>query len=172
MSNDSIGRRSIIKAAITAAAGLASGVAAAKTDASSTCKVTPEQTAGPFYPTQDQADKDTDLTRVEGKDGKANGEILFVRGIVTDENCAPIPDVLVEIWQANHFGRYRHERDNSSAKLDPHFQGWGQCTTNDAGEYHFKTIKPAPSVSSDCSTFRRRSAVLVSGLLAGRVNSA
>ncbi len=67
---------------------------------------------------------------------------ILVRGSVFDTRGQPLDDVLVDIWQANHFGRYSHPKDNSAAPLDPNFQGWGLTKTNAEGRYGLKTIKP------------------------------
>ena len=107
------------------------------------CNATPEQDLGPFYPNKKNGDGDVDLTIVQGKKGQAEGEVILVRGSVTDENCQPIEGVLVEIWQANRHGRYSHEGDtNNDNPLDPNFEGWGEMATGPAGDYGFKTIKP------------------------------
>jgi protocatechuate 3,4-dioxygenase beta subunit len=103
---------------------------------------TPRQTEGPFYPIQDQADKDVDLTRIEGKTQLAKGEVVLVQGRVLDTDGNALNDAFVEIWQANTWGRYRHKRDPNRAPLDPNFQGWGQTTTSTDGRYGFKTILP------------------------------
>jgi len=103
---------------------------------------TPQQTEGPFYPVQDQADKDVDLTLIEGKSEHAEGDVILVRGRVLDTNANTIPNAFVEIWQANKWGRYSHYKDPSNAPLDPNFQGWGQTRTDAEGNYGFKTIKP------------------------------
>ena len=104
--------------------------------------ITPSQAEGPFYPNGKPVDSDTDLTHLPGQEGQAEGDILRIEGRVLDESLEPIPDALVEIWQANAFGRYHHERDTSSAPLDPNFQGWGQMVTGVEGQYGFITIKP------------------------------
>ena len=106
------------------------------------CLLTPEQTEGPFYPISDQADKDNDLTSVKNKDKKAEGEVIIMTGIVSDEKCQPIEGVLVEIWQACVTGKYNHPSDPNPAELDPNFQYWGRAITNAKGEYSFKTIRP------------------------------
>jgi len=103
---------------------------------------TPEQTAGPFYPIDEQADKDMDLTLIEGHSDTAEGETVLVRGSVFDTDGQPLDNALVDIWQANHFGRYSHPEDNSKTPLDPNFQGWGLTKSNAEGKYGFKTIKP------------------------------
>ncbi|KAA3628490.1 MAG: intradiol ring-cleavage dioxygenase [Bacteroidetes bacterium] len=111
-------------------------------EAASACEPTVNQTMGPFHPNKDQQDKDFDLTSFNGSDAQPQGEPIYVRGKVTDENCNPIPGAVVMLWQANTHGKYSHEYDHSSAEYDPNFQGWGQVTTNEKGEYGFKTIKP------------------------------
>ena len=63
-------------------------------------------------------------------------------GRVLDEDGRPIRGALLEVWQANAAGRYRHEVDNHPAPLDPNFSGAGRCLTDDEGNYRFVTIKP------------------------------
>ncbi len=106
------------------------------------CVPTQYDTMGPFHPNKDQADKDFDLTKFNGSDKRPKGELIYVRGKVTDENCNPIPGALVMIWHANTHGKYTHEYDTNKIEDDPDFQGWGQMKTNEKGEYGFKTIKP------------------------------
>jgi len=83
---------------------------------------------------------DDDLTRFNGSE--AIGERIIIAGRVLDENARPIPETLVEIWQANAAGRYAHEVDRHPAPLDPHFCGVGRVMTGRDGAYHFTTIKP------------------------------
>jgi len=110
------------------------------------CKETPILELGPYavMKYRKQADHDIDLTQVEGNSAIAVGQIITVFGRITDKNCNPIKKAVVEIWQANHFGKYHHEYDKSQYQDDPNFQGWGQAITNERGEYKFKTIYPAP----------------------------
>ena len=103
---------------------------------------TPEQVEGPFHPVNTQSDTDMDLTRIAGNDRVATGEPILVHGRVLDENGEPLENALVDVWQANHFGRYAHHRDPNTAPLDPNFQGWGLLRTDEQGLYRFKTIKP------------------------------
>ena len=103
---------------------------------------TPEQVEGPFHPIAKQADTDTDLCTIEGHSEPAQGEVILVRGQVTDIDGQPLEGALVDVWQANHFGRYSHAEDPNTAPLDPNFQGWGLMTTDSEGRYGFKTIKP------------------------------
>ena len=86
--------------------------------------------------------EDGDLTRNAGTDGEAVGERIIVTGRVLDEEGNPVPNALLEIWQANSAGRYIHRVDQHPAPLDPNFLGIGRCLTNEAGEYRFLTIRP------------------------------
>jgi protocatechuate 3,4-dioxygenase, beta subunit len=70
------------------------------------------------------------------------GQKIILTGRVIDENGVPVPDTLVEVWQANAAGRYRHLVDKHDAPLDPNFIGKGQVLTDNEGRYQFKTIKP------------------------------
>ncbi len=81
-----------------------------------------------------------DLTRGHG--AAPLGERIIVAGRVLDEDAHPIPGTLVELWQCNAAGRYRHPVDQHDAPLDPNFDGAGQVVTNEHGEYRFLTIKP------------------------------
>ena len=81
-----------------------------------------------------------DLTRAEG--GEALGERIIVSGRVLHEDGRAIPNTLLEIWQANAAGRYRHKWDQHDAPLDPHFIGAGHVLTDAEGRYSFATIRP------------------------------
>lgn len=70
------------------------------------------------------------------------GERIIVAGRVLDENGRPVVGTLLELWQCNAAGRYRHPVDQHDAPLDPNFDGVGQLLTNERGEYRFLTIKP------------------------------
>lgn len=72
------------------------------------------------------------------------GEKIVVTGRVLDEDGKPVCNSLLEVWQCNSAGRYRHKRDQHNAPLDPNFHGWGKMMTDDAGRYRFVTIKPGP----------------------------
>jgi protocatechuate 3,4-dioxygenase beta subunit len=85
---------------------------------------------------------DNDLTRQH--DGLPIGERIIVAGRVFDTEGKPLRGTLVEIWQANAGGRYRHKWDRWPADLDPNFSGAGRCITDDNGRYTFTTIKPGP----------------------------
>jgi protocatechuate 3,4-dioxygenase beta subunit len=83
---------------------------------------------------------DADLTRQH--DGEAQGQRIIVHGRVLDSDGRAVPHTLVEVWQANAAGRYRHVVDNWSAPLDPHFTGLGRVLTDSEGRYEFTTVKP------------------------------
>jgi protocatechuate 3,4-dioxygenase beta subunit len=83
---------------------------------------------------------DTDLTRQH--DGEPIGERIILHGRVLDEDGRPVPQTLVEIWQANAAGRYAHGVDGHDAPLDPNFSGTGRAITDGDGRYRFVTIMP------------------------------
>ena len=86
--------------------------------------------------------EDADLTRNAGTGGEAIGQRIIVTGRVLDDSGNPIPNTLLEIWQANASGRYLHKRDQWPGPLDPNFLGMGRCLTNQDGVYRFLTIRP------------------------------
>lgn len=85
---------------------------------------------------------DHDLTKNAIKNGEPIGERILVHGKVRNEKGEPIPNTLIEIWQANAAGRYVHKVDQHNAPLDPNFMGTGRCMTDSEGNYKFYTIKP------------------------------
>lgn len=85
---------------------------------------------------------DNDLTRNAVVNGQPVGERIIVVGRVVDESGRPVPNALLEIWQANACGRYIHKNDQHDAPLDPNFIGAGRVLTDANGEYRFTTIKP------------------------------
>jgi protocatechuate 3,4-dioxygenase beta subunit len=105
---------------------------------------TPSQTAGPFYPPEPHSETDVDLTLLDGHTERAAGDVILIRGRVTDLDGNPLAEARVDIWQANHYGRYTHPRDRNTAPLDPNFQGIGIARTDADGWYGFRTIRPAP----------------------------
>lgn len=83
---------------------------------------------------------DHDLTRQHS--GEPLGERIIVHGTVRDGDGRPVPDSLIEIWQANAAGRYPHHADQHPAPLDPNFTGVGRCLTDAQGHYRFVSVKP------------------------------
>ena len=105
-------------------------------------KQTLSELTGPVYGHDALDELDADLTRNAARNGAPLGERLIVTGRVLDEDGRPVPDALVEVWQANAAGRYVHETDQHDAPLDPNFLGGGRCATDAEGRYRFKTVKP------------------------------
>lgn len=105
-------------------------------------KQTLSEITGPVFGHEAVHAGDDDLTRNAGTGAEAMGERLIIVGRVLDEDERPVPNTLVEIWQANAAGRYHHEVDQHNAPLDPNFIGAGRCVTNEKGEYRFLTIRP------------------------------
>ena len=95
---------------------------------------------GPVFGHEMVGETDHDLTRQHA--GQPLGERILVTGRVTDGDGRPVPDSLIEIWQTNAAGRYRHAKDNHPAPLDPNFSGAGRTLTDANGFYRFVTIKP------------------------------
>jgi protocatechuate 3,4-dioxygenase, beta subunit len=85
---------------------------------------------------------DNDLIRNFAKTGDPIGQRILVHGRVLDENARPVPGALLEFWQANAGGRYRHRKETYLAPLDPNFGGCGRTLTDDQGRYWLRTIKP------------------------------
>jgi protocatechuate 3,4-dioxygenase beta subunit len=98
------------------------------------------EVTGPVYGEDRIGELDHDLTRQH--DGEPIGERIILHGRVLDGDSRPVRNTLVEIWQANAAGRYKHVVDGHPAPLDPNFTGAGRCVTDDEGNYRFITIKP------------------------------
>ena len=98
--------------------------------------------SGPTFGHADINPLDNNLIQNYAKDGEAIGERIIVHGRVLDENARPVPNALVEIWQANAGGRYRHKKDTYLAPIDPNFGGCGRTLTDENGTYAFHTVKP------------------------------
>lgn len=97
---------------------------------------------GPFYPVQQPADSDADLTRTAGRPGQAIGKVIEVSGRVLGRNGRPVPGARIEMWQANAVGRYSHKSDGSAPPLDPNFEGFARLVADKDGAYRFLTIEP------------------------------
>tara|TARA_R110002012_G_scaffold119341_3_gene268464 strand:- start:4144 stop:4875 length:732 start_codon:yes stop_codon:yes gene_type:complete len=103
-----------------------------------------EQT-GPVFGHSMLGDLDNDLILNYAAAGEmAIGQRIIVHGRVLDQNGRGIPGVLLEFWQANAGGRYRHKKEGYLAPLDPNFGGCGRTVTDENGGYSFRTIKPGP----------------------------
>lgn len=103
-----------------------------------------EQT-GPVFGHHVLGELDNDLILNYAQPGEmAIGERIIVHGRILDENGRGVPGVLLEFWQANAGGRYRHKKEGYIAPLDPNFGGCGRTITDQDGGYRFRTIKPGP----------------------------
>ena len=120
--------------------------------AAGACKVTPFTEDGPLYPPGPFAWA-SDLTRIPGKQGLATGQALYIYGQVMNHQCVPIRDAVVEVWQADHNGYYKHPRavapdaidpfwEIRPDQLDPFFQYFSKVKTDSNGRYLLKTIIP------------------------------
>jgi protocatechuate 3,4-dioxygenase, beta subunit len=98
------------------------------------------EVTGPVFGHDDVGELDHDLTRQH--EGEPLGERMLLQGRVLDGDGRPVRNTLIEIWQANSAGRYKHDVDRHPAPLDPNFSGAGRCMTDDQGRYRFVTIKP------------------------------
>lgn len=117
-------------------------LAANATSVSSGLSTTPAEIKGPFYPVTAQHDRDIDLTTIKGRDGGAEGDVIFVEGRVVDTQGAALEGAVIDLWQANAFGRYSHPRDPNPAARDPDFQGWAIFLSRSGGYFRFKTVMP------------------------------
>jgi protocatechuate 3,4-dioxygenase, alpha subunit len=107
-------------------------------------KQTPSQTVGPFF--------SLGLTRRPVNllvSDATEGEKILIEGQVFDGDGKIVPDAMIEIWQANRWGRYNHPDDKQEKPLDPSFLGWGRCGTDKNGSYCFDTIKPGAVPGAD-----------------------
>lgn len=95
---------------------------------------------GPVFGRVPVGELDHDLTRQHA--GEPVGERIIVTGRVLDSDQRPVPNALVEVWQANAAGRYADPADQHPAPLDPNFTGAGRCLTDTEGSYRFVTVKP------------------------------
>src|SRR6266851_4367101 len=107
----------------------------------STLPLSGSQTVGPFF--------SLGLLYAEARRNvlagpETNGEYIRIEGHVIDGDGVPVPDALIEIWQANAHGRYNHPADAGPAALDLSFLGSGRSGTAEDGSYWFETVKPGP----------------------------
>ena len=138
-----VSRRQLLTSAAIGVASSLLGSACVRRADSFPCVLTPEQTEGPFYPVDRRLDEDSDLTIVSGRTGRAEGQVMYIRGQVLDGHCRPVEGTTVAIWQASARGRYNHPREaRNPVPLDPNFQSWGMATTDREGRYLFKTVMP------------------------------
>lgn len=103
----------------------------------------PGEMTGPVFGHNQLGALDNDLILNFAKNGEQPiGPRIVVHGRVLDEDARPVPGALIEFWQANAGGRYRHKKDTYLAPLDPNFGGCGRTISADDGSYRFRTIRP------------------------------
>ena len=101
--------------------------------------ISPFQTIGPYFQVMLR-----DAPRGTGSlvSDKTRGQRITIEGTVYDGASAPVLDALIEIWQADADGRYRHQEDPRAEGADPAFEGYGRAATDDQGTFRFATVKP------------------------------
>lgn len=107
-------------------------------------KQTPSQTVGPFY-SIGLTNRPMNVLASDATEGRR----IHIEGRVFDGDGNPVPDAMVEIWQANSYGRYNHPDDKQEKPLDPSFTGWGRSGTDENCFFRFETIKPGPVPGAD-----------------------
>jgi len=107
-------------------------------------ELTPPATEGPFYPSpaMRRADVDNDLVKIIGSVQEAGGEVVTLKGRITDTDGTPLAEHRIEIWQCDLNGKYLHSGDRQAIEFVPSFQGFGHDITDSDGSYEFRTIKP------------------------------
>jgi protocatechuate 3,4-dioxygenase beta subunit len=100
------------------------------------------EVTGPVFTPSELGPLDNDMISNYAHSGEPIGERIIVHGRVLDEVGKPVPNTLVEVWQANAGGRYRHRNDTYIAPIDPNFGGCGRTITDENGYYFFRTVKP------------------------------
>ncbi|WP_428415025.1 protocatechuate 3,4-dioxygenase subunit beta [Pararhizobium sp.] len=104
---------------------------------------TMSEITGPVFGHSLLGELDNDLIHNFAKPGEsAIGERIIVHGRVLDERGHPVAGALLEFWQANAGGRYRHKKESYLAALDPNFGGCGRTITGEDGTYRFRTVRP------------------------------
>lgn len=124
--------------------GYKTSVARSPRQALLTVQQGPSEITGPTFGHGDIGPLDNDLISNFTHGGSPVGERMILHGRVLDENGRGVANTLVEIWQANASGRYRHKKDVYLGALDPNFGGCGRTLTDEHGGYFFRTIKPGP----------------------------
>jgi protocatechuate 3,4-dioxygenase alpha subunit len=107
-------------------------------------QATTSQTVGPYF--------SIGLTRLKKNNlvgTGVSGERVTIAGRVLDGDGKPVPDAMLEIWQANSHGKYRHPEDKQDKPLEPDFQGYGRTPSDEDGKFSFATIKPGQVLGPD-----------------------
>lgn len=152
MENKTVDRRNFLKLGAGLSAGAVAMGGFLPKALAATCGLTPPQTEGPFYPGEANFTADNDLTWVPGSPRRALGQVIYVDGVVTVQNCRPIEGANVEIWQACETCSYNSPKDENPAPRDPYFKYWGETYTDANGRYSFKSILPGAYPNDDTWT--------------------
>lgn len=110
------------------------------------CEATP--TVDPSHMLMGRAKKSNNLIRKAGSARRANGQYIRIFGQVVDEDCTPVPNAIIMIWQADSAGKYEQEYtlksqwDVRDKSYDKYFAYSGVAQTNNTGEFSFVTILP------------------------------
>lgn len=138
MKHSQLTRRTVLSRASVFLAGLITGRSA------SAASLTPKATEGPFYPTPAMrpSDTDNDLVKIMGVVQEAGGEVILLKGKITNKTGDPLSGLRIEIWQCDLNGKYLHTGDNRQIEHDRGFQGFGHDITAEDGSYQFRTIIP------------------------------
>ena len=123
----------------------------------------PSQTVGPFYHIGLTKDAALGCLTRPG----AKGEHIRIRFRLLDGDGAPVPDGMLELWQADAAGKYDHPADTQEQGPDPDFCGFGRLSTNDEGVCVFETIYPGrvPDGRGGCQASHINLSVFARGLL-------
>ena len=124
-------RRNLVQSAV--AAGWLAGMPVA---ASAELPRTPRDHTGPFYP-KGPRNRNSDLIV-----GEPQAEVLHLSGRVLAPDGSPLAGVLVDIWQADPNGRYKHPRDRGQDGLMVGFLYWGEALTDAEARFQFRTYVP------------------------------
>lgn len=102
-----------------------------------------QHTIGPFFPADYFQPGDNDLTRIAADAAPStNGEAFTLTGTVMKEGHEPVANAILELWQADAAGRFRHPEDPEAGKADPDFLGWGRAWSTGKGEFSFRSMRP------------------------------
>lgn len=110
----------------------------------SDCSATPAFAKDSKYPGREAVIPSSKLALPAGKAVYAAGERIYVMGRVLDENCVPVPDAIVDIWQTDTAGNNVQSTLGDRLKPEPHFTGSGRAVTDNLGRYSFVSVFPGP----------------------------
>lgn len=142
-------RRNFFKIAAAATAGIALPTIS-KADSIKDLPQTPGAGYGPYFPGNESFEKTNDLITAGVPLNNLPGKLIYVQGVVKNENMEPIKNAIVQIWQNDSLGRYKHPTtEGDLAPLDPRFKYYGMAKTGEDGTYNFRTIMPTPYPGDD-----------------------